>query len=503
MHFPRLIMRCSVLATAGVLAGLGGCMIGPDFQKPDMAKPDAWHAKLIGDMEISEDGPGRWWETFNDPILIELIDRTSRNNLDLRTMVARIDASRAAYGIAAANLFPMVDGTGEAIWYRADSNVTPVPGVFSSTGESFDLGLQLSWEIDLWGRVRRMAQAQEMSLAASLENWRDMLVTVRAEVASSYINYRTYRARAGLNELAIAAAKIAVEIAEQEYAAGTIPLSEVLSARAQLSTFESQLPPTEAVATQSLNQLSILLGEAPGSLEDLIHKDGDIPVPSPDIAVAMPAEVIRQRPDIRSAERRLASEVAMIGASEALLLPQFTLTGGIGYQSVGETSLLNWSNRTWSIGPSMSWSLLNWGQVENQIRQQQAITDEALISYQSTVLGAFQEVENALVGFASSEMSRRDTASSRDDTLQSLILTLQSYDAGTIDLVSLVQVELQYLDAEYSLLDLEGQVAQSAVTLYKAMGGDWTPVLPGNDGPMPVNEPDEKSVAISDGGDAR
>ena len=503
MHLPRLSTSLSTLAVTAALFGLHGCMVGPDFEKPEMVGPDAWHAKLIGDMEIDREGPGRWWESFNDPVLTELIDRTSRNNLDLKTMVARIDASRAAYGIAAANLFPMVDGTGQAIWYRADSNVTPVPGVFSATGQSYDLGLELSWEIDLWGRVRRMAQAQEMSLAASLENWRDMLVTVRAEVASSYINYRTYRARAGLNELAIAAARIAVEISEQEYAAGTVPLSEVLSARAQLSTFESQLPPTEAVATESLNQLSILLGEAPGSLEDLINQDGDIPVPSTDIAVAMPAEVIRQRPDIRSAERRLASEVSMIGATEAMLLPQFTLTGGIGYQSVGETSLLSWSNRTWSIGPSMSWSLLNWGQVENEIRQQKAITDEALIQYQATVLGAFQEVENALVGFASSEISRQDTASSRDSTLQSLVLSLQAYEAGTLDLVTLVQVELQYLDTEYSLLELEGQVAQSAVTLYKAMGGDWAPVLPGDDGPMPVNEPDEKSVAISDGGDAR
>jgi multidrug efflux system outer membrane protein len=483
--------------------GLEGCMIGPDFQQPEMIKPDAWHAKLVGDMEISQDGPGRWWETFNDPVLVELIDRTSRNNLDLRTMVARIDASRAAYGIAAANLFPMVDGTGQAVWYRGDHGVSPVAGVYSPSGDSYALGLQFGWEIDLWGRVRRMTQAQEMSLAASVENWRDMLVTVRAEVASSYISYRMYRARAGLNELAIAAAKIAVEIAEDEYAAGTTPLSSVLSARSQLSIFEAQLPPTEAVAIQSLNQLSILLGETPGSLESLVDQERDIPVPSTDIAVAMPAEVIRQRPDIRSAERRLASEVALIGATEALLLPQFTLTGGIGYQSVGQSSLLEWSNRTWSIGPSMSWSLLNWGQVGNQIRQQQAITDEALIDYQSTILGAFQEVENALVGFASSEVSRQDTASSRDDTLHSLVLTLQSYEAGTIDMVDLVQVELQYLDAEYSLLDLEGQVAQAAVTLYKAMGGDWAPVVPGDDGPMPVNEPDEKSVAVSDGGDAR
>lgn len=496
---PRIILR--ILTPVCVLIGVAGCMVGPDYQSPDLVGPDAWHARVVADMEIDRDGPGAWWESFDDPVLVELIERAGRNNLDLRTTISRIDQARAAYGIAAANLLPMVDGAGRAIWYRADSGVSPVPGVFDPSGESYALGFTMNWEIDLWGRIRRLSEAKEMSLLAAIENWRDLLVSVRAEVASSYIGYRLHRQQVGLSELAIAAARIALEVSQEEYAAGTVPLSDVLSAQAQLTKFESQLPSFEAAASQSLNQLAVLIGEAPGTLAELVGEEGAIPVPSADIAVAMPADVIRQRPDIRSAERRLASEVAQIGATEALLLPQFTLAGRVGFDSSGGTSLLDWSNRNWSIGPSMSWSLLNWGQVRNEIRKQEAVADEALLTYQSAVLDAYQEVENALVGLASSEVSRRSTAASRDALLQSLVLTLQSYDAGTVDLYSLVQIELQYLDTEYSLLELEGQVAQSAVTLYKSMGGDWSPVLPGDDGPMPVNTSDEQSVAVRDGGD--
>lgn len=480
-------------------------MVGPDYQPPDVSTPDVWHATLMDDMKVSDDGVGAWWEDFDDPILVELISRTDRNNLDLRMMVARIDAARAAYGIAGSALFPQIDGNGQVIWTRGNDDFAPDNGDFSdfsqtSTNENLSTGLQMSWELDLWGRVRRTMNAREYDVLASVENWRDMLVTIRAEVASAYIDYRSDRARAELLELAIAASKIAVQIVEEEYAAGTIALSDVLSTRFELRTFESQLPPIEAAATAALNQLSILLGEAPGELEALVGDAGAIPVPPAEIAVAMPANVIRQRPDIRAAERNLAAAVETIGATEALLLPQFTLNGGIGFQSSSAGDLFTLSTRYWTVGPAFNWSLLNWGAIRNQIRQQNALTQEALLKYQSTVLGAFQDVENSLVGFASSELARRDSAAARDDNLQALVLAMQAYDAGTVDLTSVVQIELQYLNAENALISLEGQVAQSAVTLYKSMGGDWAPVVPGDDGPQPV-APAANSVATADGGE--
>ncbi|MCH2144005.1 MAG: efflux transporter outer membrane subunit [Phycisphaerales bacterium] len=492
-----------LLLAGSILVSTEGCMVGPDYQRPDVIEPDAWHAKLVDSMSTDEDGPGAWWNDFDDAVLVELLRRAGENNLDLRTMVSRIDAARAAYGIAAADLFPTVDGTGRALWYRADGAGAPVAGIPGSSGESYSLGLEMTWELDLWGRVRRTMQARESDVIAAVENWRDMLVTVRAEVAASYINYRTYRARAELNGLAIAAAGIALKIAEQEYEAGTAPYSTVLSARSQLENFKSTLPSEEAASTQALNQISILLGEAPGALEELVGDAGEIPVPPAEIGIGMPADVIRQRPDIRSAERSLASASELIGATEALLLPQFTLTGGLGYQANSGSELLDWSNRNWSIGPSMNWSLLNWGSIESQIDRQKAFAEEALISYQSTILGAYQEVENALVGFASSEVSRRSSADARNDILETLVLMLQSYEAGTVDLASVVQIELQYLDAEYTLLNLEGQVAQAAVSLFKAMGGDWTPMIPGPDGPVPVSQSDASSVTTRDGGDSQ
>lgn len=473
------------------MIGLDGCMVGPDYERPDFIVPDAWHAQVLEDMKTTEEGPGKWWASFDDPVLVELIERTDRNNLDLRTMIARIDAARATYGVAAADLFPQVEGGGQAVWYRAEGGVSPVSGVFDPSGSTFSMGFDMSWELDLWGRVRRTMEARQLDLLAAIENWRDTLITVRAEVASTYINYRTYRARAELNELAIAATRVAVELAEQEYAEGTGTLADFLMSRSQLRTIESDLPMTESDAQQSLNQLALLLGEAPGNLAGLIDSAGRIPVPSPSIAVGMPADVIRQRPDIRSAERELASAVSEIGATEALLLPQFKLAGGVGFESSSESELFLWSNRNWSIGPSFTWSLLNWGSVESQIRIQEALTQEALISYEEAILSAYQDMENALVGFASTELARRDSAAARDDSLGALVLSLESYDAGTVDMQEVIQIELQILDAEYALLNYQGQLAQAAVTLYKAAGGDWTPVFPGSDGPVPVHsDPD-------------
>lgn len=484
-----------------IAAVLSGCMVGPDYERPEMVNPDSWHTKLMDDMKLTKDGAGRWWESFNDPVLVELINRTERNNLDLRTMIARIEKARAEYGIAGSYLWPQIDANGRAVWYRADGGVSPVPGVFDPTGETYSTTLDMTWEIDLWGRIRRMTQSAEMDMLAAIENWRDALVTIRAEVASTYIDYRTSRAQADLLQLAVIAAQIAVQLSEEEYHAGTAPLTDLLYARSQLLNFQAQLPEFESSAARSLNQLSVLMGEAPGYLGELVDDAGEIPVPSSEIAVGIPADVIRQRPDIRAAERQLAAEVATIGATEAQLFPQLTLMGGVGFESSQASQLFVWSNRNWSIGPSFSWSLLNWGRIGAQIDAQKATTQEALISYQGAVLGAYQEVENALVNFASYEVGRQNTAASRDDTLQTLVLELQAYEVGTVDMSSVVQIELDYLDSESSLLNFQGQVAQAAVSIYKATGGDWSPVLPGENGPIPIPK-DTKAVASAGDGES-
>lgn len=484
MIFRRILPTC-VFGVSAVLC-IDGCMVGPDYERPDLVKPDAWHADLVEGIEVSEEGPGQWWASFNDPVLVELIERTDRNNLDLRTMFARIDAARANYGIAASDLFPQVGAEGKAEWYRADGGTSPVDGVFDPSGELYRVGLDLGWELDIWGRVRRTMQASEQDLLAAIENWRDMLITVRAEVASTYINYRIYRARVELIKLAIEAARISLELYEQEYAVGTSALSDVLQMRSQLRTIEADLPPTQAAATQSLNQLSVLVGEAPGYLTDLINDDGTIPVPAAELAVGVPADVIRQRPDVRSAERSLASAVAEIGATEALLFPQFSLTGVVGFSTSTASELFVWSNRNWSIGPSFSWSILNWNQIGSQIEFQQALAQEALVSYESAVLSAYEDMENALVGYASTELARRDTEAARDDSLDALILAEGAYEAGTVDLESIIQLELQFLDSEYTFLTYQGQAALAAVSLYKAAGGDWSPIVPSADGPIAV-----------------
>ena len=480
---------------------LSGCMVGPDYERPDLVTPDAWHSDLKAGLEASSEGVGSWWDSFEDPILDELILRTQRNNLDLRILMTRIEAARAEYGVAGSYLLPTVDGDGYAQWFRAEGGEVPIPNLTDQgIDQSFKLGAAMTWELDLWGQIRRSMESKENTLLASIENWRDLLVTVRAEVATSYVAYRTLRKIVEVAEVGLVAAEHNFDLARQSYDNGMATMTDVLTARSLVASLESGLHGYVADATQELNRISVLVGETPGSLNELLGDAGRIPVPPASIGVAMPANVVRQRPDVRAAERRLAAAVAGIGVAEADLLPSFSLLGSVGLQSPSSGNLLDWSSRYWSVGPSLNWQLLNWGRVSSQIDLAKAGASEGLIAYEKAVLGAYRDIEDALVDFSSSELSRRDTEAARNDSLGALVLAEQAYRQGTQNLPVVIETELQLLEQEFSLINAEAQVAISAVTLYKALGGDWTPVLPSADGPVAVPTTDESLVSATAGG---
>ena len=477
-------------------------MVGPDYERPDLITPDAWHSDLKAGLEASSEGVGLWWESFEDPILDELILRTQRNNLDLRILMTRIEAARAEYGVAGSYLLPTVNGDGYAQWFRAEGGEVPIPNLTDEgTDKSFKLGASMTWELDLWGQIRRSMESKENTLLASIENWRDLLVTVRAEVATSYVAYRTLRKIVEVAEVGLVAAEHNFDLASQSYDNGMATMTDVLTARSLVASLESGLHGYVADATQELNRISVLVGETPGSLKQVIGEAGRIPVPPASIGVAMPANVVRQRPDVRAAERRLAAAVAGIGVAEADLLPSFTLLGSVGLQSPTAGSLFDWSNRYWSVGPSLNWQLLNWGRVSSQIDLAKAGRERAVSSpTRKAILGAYRDIEDALVDFSSSELSRRDTEAARNDSLGALVLAEQAYQQGTQNLPVVIETELQLLQQEFSLINAEAQVALSAVTLYKALGGDWTPVLPSADGPVAVPTTDESLVSATAGG---
>ena len=492
-------LSCTTLAlTVGFV--LTGCMVGPDYERPDLITPDAWHSDLKAGLEASAQGVGAWWESFDDPILDELILRTQRNNLDLRILMTRIDAARAQYGVAGSYLLPTIDGDGYAQWFRAEGGEVPIPNLTSDSGRSFKIGASMTWELDLWGKIRRSMESKENSLLASIENWRDLLISVRAEVATSYVSYRTLRKIVEITEVGLVAAEHNFDLTSQSYENGMSTMTDVLSARSLVASLESGLHGYVADAAQELNRISVLVGETPGSLNELLGEGGRIPVPPATIGVAMPANVIRQRPDVRAAERNLAASVAGIGVAEADLLPSFTLLGSVGLQSPTSASLFDWSNRYWSVGPSMNWQLLNWGRVSSQIDLAKAGAGESLALYEKAVLGAYRDIEDALVDFSSSELSRRDTETARNDSLGALVLAEQAYEQGTQNLPRVIETELQLLEQEFSLINAEAQVALAAVTLYKALGGDWSPVLPSADGPVAVPTNDESIVSATAGG---
>ena len=500
MAFFRSVKISSpTLALTGAFV-LTGCMVGPDYERPDLITPDAWHSELKAGLEVSSEGVGPWWESFEDPILDELILRTQRNNLDLRILMARVEAAQAEYGVAGSYLLPSLSADGYSQWFRAEGGEVPVSNLTDDSGRSFKLGGTMNWELDLWGQIRRSMESKEDSLLASIENWRDLLVSVRADVATSYVAYRTLRRIVEIAEVGLVAAEHNFDLTRQSYENGMVTMTEVLSARSLVASLESGLHGYVADAAQELNRISVLVGEAPGSLNELLGEGSQIPVPPASIGVAMPANVVRQRPDVRAAERNLAAAVAGIGVAEADLLPSFSVLGSVGFQSSSAGNLLDWSNRYWSVGPSMSWQLLNWGRVSSQIDLAKAGASERLIIYEKTILGAYRDIEDALVDFSSSELSRRDTEAARNDSLGALVLAEQAYQQGTQNLPVVIETELQLLEQEFSLINAEAQVAFSAVTLYKALGGDWSPVLPSADGPIAVPTNDDSIVSATAGG---
>ena len=496
----RALRTFLLVLSAFAVAWLHGCMVGPDYTRPDLVSPDQWHSELVEGIKQSEEGAGAWWSKFDDPILDTLIVRAQTNNLDLRTMMTRVDYARALFGVEESYLLPTVDLDGYSIWYRADQGISPIPGVFDPTGKAYEIGFDLSWEIDLWGRVRREVQAAEETLLSSIEDWRDLLVTVRSTVANSYIRYRTYRRTVELFEIAVAAAELAVDLSTEAYESGTQDLQVVLDNNTTLDTLQAAVYDWEAQSQNELNQISVLLGETPGSIEQLVGLSGKIPVPPSTIGIAVPAEVIRQRPDVRAAERSLASAVASLGVAEAELLPQFTLTGSVGFQADGSSPLLSWANRSWNIGPSVNWSLLNWGRVQNQIAAQKANVQQQLLVYEAAILGAYEDVENALVSFAAAELARRSFQRARDNSMQSLMLTSLAFESGVDNVQSVIGAELDFIESEFQLIEQESGVAQGAVALYKSTGGDWTPVMPTADGPVPINTKASKEVADASSG---
>jgi NodT family efflux transporter outer membrane factor (OMF) lipoprotein len=457
-----------------VALGSVGCMVGPDPTTPTTVSPDSWHAELVEGVSRERVDPGAWWKRFNDPMLVELIAVAERKNLDLRTAASRIREARSLYGIAAADLYPQISAAGEADFVNGNRPSSESPGV--ERENFYSAGLDFGWEIDLWGKVRRSMQSAEFNVLAEIEYSRDMLITVRAEVARSYVEGRSLQGQIKSLKGIIKAQAETLSLAKNQFRQGVVTDFSVLQAEAQLQTAEAKLPSLQYELATAINRLSVLLAEPAGPLSTRFAASAEefgVPQPPISIAVGIPADVIRRRPDIRAAERKLGAAAANIGVAEAALFPSLKFTGQGGYSSTEFNKLIEPGNFGGLLGVQINWPIFTAGRLRSvvDVRNEQAL--QALLSYESTVLNAIADVETALVAYGSSllEQSRLSNAATTYD--RAATLATDRLTRGVSDLESLLNLERELLAVQQELAVVNGQVASNAVGLYKALGGSW------------------------------
>ena len=464
---------CKVAVFLAMLAAflVSSCAVGPDFIKPDSPMPDAWHQELTSGSTMSGPGLQAWWEQFNDPVLNSLIDRAAAGNFDLMIALERINEARALLGIAAGERFPDINGNGDISRARYGEDF-PAPSFDSNrTDYYYSTGLDAFWEIDLWGRVRRQVEATEENMYASIENYRDVLVILYAEVALNYIELRTLQAQLYYAEANTALQRKTLKLTEDRLKAEISPELDVEQAKLNLFRTESNIPLYRQAIVRAINRLGVLLGENPQDLHAELAAPAAIPTPPPSVFVGIPADILRQRPDIRGAERTLASQTARIGVAKADLYPAFSLVGTMGFEATSD--LFDSTNRYWSLGPQFRWNIFDGGRVRSRIQGADARAMQALAGYEQTVLLALEEVENAMVAFEQESNRRSILDKSVTAAQKSADLVRTLYITGLTNFQRLLDMERDLFQQQDLLAASQGRVSQNLVLLYKALGGGW------------------------------
>lgn len=466
--------RCNTLPAACVLAVLTGCTVGPEYVPPTPVVDSEWNAELPPGLQRDGATLGAWWSGFNDPELSALVDRALAGNLSLRQAAARVLEARAQRSIASSGQFPTLTATGYAI--RGETSENSITGRL--TDNFYAAGFDAGWELDLFGGIRRQIEAGDAAVDASEEGYRDALVTLVAEVALNYVEVRSFQERLAILAANEESQQKTLELVRASVEAGEVSRLDLEQSTTNLELTRSQIPAIEASLEHSMNRLAVLLGERPGTLSEELATRRPIPVAPASIAVGVPAEAMRRRPDVRRAERELAAQTAKVGVATADLYPRFRLLGAIGLESMGSASFLSGSSSVFGIGPSMQWNVFDAGRVRSNIEVQTSRQEQALLAYESAVLVALGEVENAIVAFGKERIRYEALTLAEESATRTLAIARDRYDMGVVSFISV-------LDAERSLLSVQDQLSVSgaritsfAIMLYKALGGGWSALAP-------------------------
>ncbi len=518
MKHPRILASPASFGIVTMAALLTACTVGPNFVRPTPQTPAHWSGRAAAPPATPDGQPpgpgatvapppkaarpppetfteqsadlGAWWSGFDDALLNSLIERALASNLDLRTAVLRVDEARAQRAVAAAAYWPTVS-VDAAFSRQRLSETTPTGSLFHSASNlhlpggagidipnpynQFQLSAGASWEIDLFGRIRRSVEAADAGLQASVEDHRAVMVAVLADVAQSYVELRGAQSRLRIARENLATIEELLDLTRQRREAGLTTDIDVANAAAQAGLTRSELPLFDQQITQGVNQLSQLLAREPEALRREL--DGAAPVPSapPGVSIGLPSELARRRPDIREAEANLHAATAQIGVAVADLFPRLTLAADGGFQSESAGKLLDWASRFGSFGPSLDLPILNRGRWKT-VRLYDVRAQEAALVYQRTVLNALHEVENTAAAYGADRQRRALLDAAVAQNRDALALSRQRYEYGLINFVDVLDVERTLQQNQLSLADSTTAVTADLVRLYRALGGGWEAV---------------------------
>jgi NodT family efflux transporter outer membrane factor (OMF) lipoprotein len=451
--------------------------VGPDYRQPRPVTPDSWQSLPQTGVRVeSPDAPtlAAWWTTLNDSTLNQLIEQALAANRTAREAYARVVEARARRGIANADFWPSIDAAAGASRTSSDSSRFNESGAGSSANERiYSAGLDSAWELDLFGGKRRASEAATAQLGASEAGLRDVLVTLLGDVALSYTDVRTAQTRLTYAERNLQSQSDVLDITRWREAAGLATALDVEQANSTYQQTRAAIPSLDSSLAQAMNRLAVLTGQPPGTLSGLLAERKAIPVAPLDVVAGVPADVLRRRPDIRSAERRLAAQTAEVGVATAALYPSLSLSGAITLQSLTAGDVLN-GVRTDRTGVSLSLPIFAGGALRQNIKVQNALVDQALAFYESTVLSAYEEVENGLTAWTNEQRRHASLVEAVESARRAADLALVQYNSGLVDFQTVLTADRQLITLEDSLAVSDGEITGNLIRLYKALGGGWS-----------------------------
>ncbi|MGF6600700.1 NodT family efflux transporter outer membrane factor (OMF) lipoprotein [Paraburkholderia sp. GAS448] len=503
-------MNLLKLQIAAAVVLLTGCTVGPNFIRPEAQLPTNWCASACqandaGQSRVtSQPVTSAWWTSFNDPELLNLENAVAGANLDLKVASLRLAESRAARTVTAADRYPSVEANAGVTRERTSANgvlssagtlaqtpnpataangnngltVTPNQGSNASPFNVFQVGFDSSWELDLWGRVRREVEAADASVEIQADARRDLLLSTMAEVARDYIQLRGIQSDYTITLENLNAAKDIERVTRERNAHGLATELDIAQAASQVSREAALVPQLKQQEEETINRLSFLLGEAPGALRAELESSKPVPPTPPVVPIGIPSELAQRRPDIREAEATLHQATAEVGVATADFYPRITLSGSASLQALQFSQLGDWASHQFAIGPSITVPIFEGGRLKGTLNLRKLQQQEAAVTYQRVVLSAWHEIDNALTQYSSQQLRRDQLEAAVKDDQRALRLAQAQYVAGTGPFLQVLDAQRNLLSGQQDLSDNITGISTTLASLYKALGGGWESTYP-------------------------